>query len=530
MALKSESADFTTSERIGALTRKNTRLASALKAAQQELAALHEQIEGLNQPPLSAGLVLCTEARKKRADIWLGGRKIVAEIAQSLSASQLYPGQEVLLNEHLVIVEVRPQAAGGEVVLCRQTLSKGRILALVRPDEEQVFQLAGELVGKVKAGDLLCVDLRAKIALSIIPHTEVSELILAEPPETSYTDIGGLEEQLQVIHESIEMPLLYPDLYRKFSLQPPRGVLLYGPPGCGKTMIAKAVANSIGKQLTASSPTNGAASSSVHREAYFLNIKGPQLLNKYVGESERQIRLIFERARELAKAGSVVVIFFDEMESLFRIRGAGRSSDVETTIVPQLLSEIDGVEALDNVVIIGASNREDMLDPAILRPGRLDLKLYVGRPNAGGIRQILKLNLHSDTPFSSSLYADTDMDTDTIIENLVTSCAAQLEQKNESTALAKMTLTNGETKILYFADVLSGAVVANIVKRAKQLAIRDIIRKTDDGLRAEHLAIATRQQWQEILGLIKTDSPQEWAKVTGINTGEITAIERLYHT
>lgn len=506
-------------EEIAALTRKNTRLASALKAAQQELVSLHQQITLLNQTPLSCGIVLNTQAAKRRADVWIGGRKIVAEIDQKLIASKIYPGQEVLLNEHLVVTEVRDSPQSGEVVLTREVYPNDSALVMIRPDEEQILTLSSELSGKVNPGDLLQVDLKAKIAFRKVPKSEVNELVLCEAPDISYAQIGGLEKQIATIKDTIELPLLHPQMYQKFELKPPRGILLYGPPGCGKTMIAKAIANSLSQQMQQNH------SGFFQAKTYFLNIKGPQLLNKYVGESERQIRLLFTRARELAQAGAIVVIFFDEMEALFRIRGAGKSSDIETTIVPQLLAEIDGVEQLDNVVIIGASNREDMLDPAILRPGRLDLKLHIDRPSPQGIKEILKLYVSENIPLDSALKQEfPDHTPSTIITWLIDKTCDRILQRTPDSEIAKLTFRDGSTRLLYQADLISGAVLANIVARAKQLAIKETLLGHATGLKLTHLYTAVSSEWEENLTLSQETSPQEWAKICGLPVSELVTI------
>ncbi|MDO5747629.1 MAG: proteasome ATPase [Actinomycetaceae bacterium] len=520
-------------DHCGVLTRKNTRLASALAAARQELATMHSEVERLNTPPLSYGTILKTDPMKRRADVWLGGRKVCAVIAESVVASNLKPGDQVRLNDHLVITEVAEDERCGDVVFVKEIIDKQTILAVVRQDEEQVLSLADTIVGTVSAGDAVVADMKARIALYVIQRAEVNELLLEEPPNVTYDDVGGLGPQIESIRDSIELPFLYPDLYRQYNLHPPRGVLLYGPPGCGKTLIAKAVANSLGKRASEAAATTSSdknvdavlqAAGAEQRRAYFLNIKGPQLLNKYVGETERQIRLIFGRARELAGQGIPVVIFFDEMDSLFRIRGTGKSSDVETTVVPQLLSEIDGVEALDNVVIIGASNREDMLDPAIVRPGRLDIKICIERPNKEGAKEIFALYLTPDLPIDSDTIAEYG-GVEEAIEALIDQAAQDLFQKTDKTAMIDLTFASGRHATVYQADLVSGAMIANIVSRAKKMAIKDTISGQGGGLNPTYLSEAIRQERLENLDIPASQTPEEWARISGYRAEKVVALD-----
>src|SRR5918999_3336518 len=263
-----------------------------------------------------------------------------------------------------------------------------------------------------RVGDSLLYDPRSGHVLERLPKEEIEELVLEEIPDVTYANIGGLGTQIEDIRDAVEMPFLYAELFREHQLRPPKGVLLYGPPGCGKTLIAKAVANSLAQQVREKTGREG-----VH--SYFLNVKGPELLNKYVGETERQIRVIFQRAKEKAQEGFPVIVFFDEMDSIFRIRGSGISSDVENTIVPQLLSEIDGVETLKNVMVIGASNREDLIDPAILRPGRLDVKIKIERPDHGAAADIMSKYLTIDIPIHDDEVKRAGGQPDTAVRRMV---------------------------------------------------------------------------------------------------------------
>ena len=489
------------SEHAGVLSRKNTHLANALRAARQELAALHEDIKALQLPPLAHATVLAVDATARTADVSIAGRRHRVGVGPAVVSSSLHPGDDVVLNEHLVITATCPSPRFGEVVTVKETYDDGTVLVLARHDEEQVLSLSETLSDhRPRVGDALVADLAVRMALRPVVRSEVEELVLEEVPDVGYGDIGGLGEQIELIRDAVELPFLHPDLYREHRLTPPRGVLLYGPPGCGKTLIAKAVAASLG--------------AGGRGEAYFLNIKGPQLLDKYVGETERRIRVIFARAREKAATGVPVVVFFDEMDSLFRTRGSGRSSDVETTVVPQMLAEIDGVDELDNVVVIGATNREDMIDPAILRPGRLDVKIRIGRPDRRGAAEILATYLTPDLPISEELmvaHGDAQSAVDALIEQVIEA----LYTRRRATEMVELTRADGQVEILHVADLVSGAMLANIVDRAKKVAVKDLVTKGRRGLTSEHLRRAVIEEILENEGLPATVHPDDWARVSG---------------
>lgn len=493
-------------EHAQVITRKNTRLASALAAARQELATLHQEIDRLTAPPLSFGTYLRTvDALERTVDITTAGRRMRVRVSQSVPLGGLEPGTTVLLDDHLSVVATSEADDAGEIVVVEQRLDPDHVLVVVRGEDTRVLRLAGDLAReRLRLGDSLLADLREGYALRRILRAEVEDLLLEEAPATSWEAIGGLDDAIEQIRDAVELPLTHPELFTRYGLRPPKGVLLYGPPGCGKTLIAKAIATSL-------SATSGT-------DAYFLNIKGPQLLDKYVGETERRIRLIFARARDKAALGLPVVIFFDEMESLFRTRGSGVSSDVETTVVPQLLAEIDGVEELRNVIVIGASNREDMIDPAILRPGRLDVKIRIDRPNADGAAAILARYLTADLPIAETEIADAGGVGEAIAAMRARTLDA-LFARTEATALLTVRRRSSARETWHLADLVSGAMIANIVDRAKNAAIKTELATGTGGLTTAHLLAAVAREVTENADLPGASDPEEWARVVGRGHG-----------
>ncbi|HET8603162.1 MAG TPA: proteasome ATPase, partial [Marmoricola sp.] len=430
-------------------------------------------------------------------------------------------GQEVMLNEALNVVAALDFEKVGEVVMLKEFLADGdRLLVIANADEERVVRLAQPLHGTMlRAGDSLLLDAKSGYAYERVPKSEVEELVLEEVPDIDYASIGGLAGQIDQIRDAVELPYLYPDVFREHQLKPPKGVLLYGPPGCGKTLIAKAVANSLAKKVAARTGQEG--------KSYFLNIKGPELLNKYVGETERHIRLVFQRAREKASGGTPVIVFFDEMDSLFRTRGSGVSSDVENTIVPQLLSEIDGVEGLENVIVIGASNREDMIDPAILRPGRLDVKIKIERPDAESARDIFSKYLTSSLPLHPDDLQEFGNDRDATVAGMIRATVERMYTESEENRFLEVTYANGDKEVLYFKDFNSGAMIQNIVDRAKKMAIKDLLDSNQKGLRVQHLLQACVDEFKENEDLPNTTNPDDWARISGKKGERIVFIRTL---
>jgi proteasome-associated ATPase len=498
---------------------QNEKLVEVLRAEREKIAALKEEVEKLARPPATFGVYL-TENEDGSIDVFTGGRKMRVNVDPEIDHTRFRKGVEVILNEALNVVDVLDLEVIGEVTTIKQLLGEDRAVLVGRGDEEVVAMLSQSVRGHLRVGDLVLYDPRSGYALEGLPKEEVEEVILEEIPDVSYEDIGGLAGQIEDIRDAVELPFLYAELFAEHKLPPPKGVLLYGPPGCGKTLIAKAVAHSLAQQVAEKTGQKDAHS-------YFLNIKGPELLNKYVGETERQIRLIFQRAKEKSAEGFPVIVFFDEMDSLFRTRGSGISSDVENTIVPQLLSEIDGVEGLKNVIVIGASNREDMIDPAILRPGRLDVKIKIERPDGDAARQILAKYLTPDVPLHDSELEAAGGDRERTTRRMIDITVDRMYAASEENRFLEVTYQSGDKEVLYFKDFNSGAMIENIVRRAKKMAIKRFLSQGEKGLKLEDLITAIRDEFKENEDLPNTTNPDDWARISGKKGERIVYIRTL---
>jgi proteasome-associated ATPase len=511
--------------RAGALADRNDRLTATLRDAREQLLALKEEVDRLAQPPSGYGIFL-ERFDDGTVDIFTSGRKLRVAVSPDVDKDTLRHGQEVMLNEAMNVVAARGFERVGEVVMLKEILEGGdRALVIGHTDEERVAHISGELQkSALRAGDSLLMEPRSGFVYERIPKSEVEELVLEEVPDIDYADIGGLSRQIEQIRDAVELPFLHADLFREHKLRPPKGILLYGPPGCGKTLIAKAVANSLAKKVAEMREDGQSAS---HARSYFLNIKGPELLNKYVGETERHIRLVFQRAREKASEGTPVIVFFDEMDSVFRTRGSGVSSDVENTIVPQLLSEIDGVEGLENVIVIGASNREDMIDPAILRPGRLDVKIKIERPDAEAARDIFAKYITADLPIHMDDLAEHGGHPGATVDAMIQNTVERMYTESEENRFLEVTYANGDKETLYFKDFNSGAMIQNIVDRAKKMAIKDLLTTQQRGLRIQHLLAACVDEFRENEDLPNTTNPDDWARISGKKGERIVYIRTL---
>jgi proteasome-associated ATPase len=505
---------------VSQLATQNDRLTATLRDARDQIVALKAEVDRLAQPPNTFG-VYYGPAEDGTVEVISSGRKMRVAISPSVEIEDLRPGQEVMLNEAFNVVAAREFERTGEIVILKELLDDDRALVVAHADEERVVHLAGLLRGeRLRIGDAFTMESRSGFIFEKIPRSEVEELVLEEVPDIDYTDIGGLGPQIEQIRDAVELPFLHPELFREHGLKPPKGILLYGPPGCGKTLIAKAVARSLAKKAA---EARGLKES----KSYFLNVKGPELLNKYVGETERHIRLIFSRAREKASEGTPVVVFFDEMDSLFRTRGSGVSSDVETTIVPQLLSEIDGVERLENVIVIGASNREDMIDPAILRPGRLDVKIKIQRPDAEAARDIFTKYLTPNLPLHASDLGANGGSPSATVDAMIQRTVERMYTESEENQFLEVTYANGDKEVLYFKDFNSGAMIQNIVDRAKKMAIKDLLETGRRGIRVEHLLAACVDEFKENEDLPNTTNPDDWARISGKKGERIVYIRTI---
>jgi len=506
---------------LAATSAHNERLMATLREARDQIVVLKAEVDRLAEPPSGYGVFL--EAFDDGSiDIFTSGRKMRVVASPEIDIAHLKAGQEVVLNESLNVVAVREFERHGEIVMLKEILEDGvRALVVGHTDEERVVRLAAPLLGAtLRSGDSLLLEPRSQYVYERIPKTEVEELVLEEVPDIDYEDIGGLAAQIEEIRDAVELPYLHADLFREHQLRPPKGILLYGPPGCGKTLIAKAVANSLAKKVAE-------VEGRPEGRSFFLNIKGPELLNKYVGETERHIRLVFQRAREKASEGMPVIVFFDEMDSLFRTRGSGVSSDVENTIVPQLLSEIDGVEGLENVIVIGASNREDMIDPAILRPGRLDVKIKIQRPDAQGAADIFSKYLTPDLPLHPDDVAEHGGSRELTCDAMIQRAVERMYTESEENRFLEVTYANGDKEVLYFKDFNSGAMIENIVARAKKSAIKDFLELGQRGIRVQHMLSACVDEFRENEDLPNTTNPDDWARISGKKGERIVFIRTL---
>jgi proteasome-associated ATPase len=508
-----------TRDRLDRAVAQNDKLSAVLEEAREQLGVLREEVEKLTSPPNNFGTVLEIND-DGTLDILTGSRKLRVAAQPSVEVKKLKIGQEVILNEAFNIIDIRYFEAAGDILRVRETMDDGRVVVIAHADEEKVLKRSDATADVfLRAGDYVRIDTKTNLILEKLERPEVEELVLEEVPDITYRDVGGLADQIEQIRDTVELPYLYRDLFKEYELEPPKGILLYGPPGCGKTLIAKAVANSLAKKVSERTGNPDVRS-------YFLNIKGPELLNKWVGETERQIRLIFQRAKEKSEEGVPVIVFFDEMDSLFRTRGTGISSDVESTIVPQLLSELDGVEALKNVVVIGASNREDLIDPAILRPGRLDVKVKINRPNSTAAREIYRIYLSDATPLDPEDGNPEDSVADRIMALIDETVDAMYSEDKENEFL-EVTYASGDRETLYFKDFSSGAMIENIVRRAKKDAIKRLIAGGQGGVRQDDLINAIKQEFREQEDLPNTTNPDDWAKVSGKKGERIVYVRTL---
>jgi proteasome-associated ATPase len=499
--------------------KQNEKLVSTLQEAKSQIEALRAEVEKLTAPP-SSYAIFSSMNEDGTGNVFLSGRKMKVSVHPSIKRAGLRKGQEVVLNEALNVIEVKGFDSQGEVVRLKDVLEGGRALVTLHFDEEKVADLADPLIAeRLSVGDHLLYDPRSGYVIEKLPKSEAEELVLEEVPDIDYEHIGGLQKELEQVRDAVELPFLHPHIFSEYKLSAPKGVLLYGPPGCGKTLIAKAVANSIAKKL-------GHLAGKEIR-SYFLHVKGPELLNKYVGESERQVREVFKKAKERAADGHPVIVFFDEMDALFRTRGTGISSDIESTIVPQFLSEIDGVERLRNVIVIGASNRQDLIDPAVLRAGRLDVKVKVGRPDATAARDIFSKYVSTELPFAEDELAQYGGDRKAFVERLTALTVEMMYASSEENKFIEVTYANGEKEVLYFKDFASGALIEGIVSRAKKYAVKRVIAQEGAGLRSDDLVRAIREEFKEHEDLPNTTNPDDWAKIAGKKGEKIIHIRTI---
>jgi proteasome-associated ATPase len=513
---------YETQRELMAAERRNKRLTSTLQEAKEKLQILKEKVAQLSAPPNNYGVFLGAN-EDDTVDIDISGRKWRVNIDPALKGKPLAVGQEVIVNSGMNVVAIKSAERHGDVVKIKERIEDELAIVSLRTDEERVVRIAESLKAEpLKTGDNVLLNHTTSMLMEKLPKREVEDLLLEEVPDIGYTDIGGLDTQIEAIRDAIELPYLYPKEYEEFNLSPPKGVLLYGPPGCGKTLIARAVASSIAERVREESGNDEV-------RGYFINIKGPELLNKYVGETERKIREVFQKARDKSREGFPVIIFFDEMDSLFRSRGMGISSDMESTLVPQFLSEIDGVENLRDVIVIGASNRQDLLDPAVLRPGRLDIKIKIDRPNQDGAKDIFAVYLTPQLPFAKESCQQFAGDTQAVADHFIDEAVREMYATTDENRFIEVTYARGERETLFFKDFVSGAMIENIVSRAKKAAIKRFIGSngTDKGMCLDDLKAAIREEYHENEDLPNTTNPDDWAKISGRKGEKIVNIRAL---
>jgi len=506
-------------DQVGDAERQNEKLVGALQEAKQQIELLKEEVDKLCAPPNSYGVYMRTN-KDGTAEIVIDGKQMRVNIHPNVDTSHFEDGQLVVLNEAFNVVEGAGFTSRGEITSVVDLLGDGRAIVLGHTDEERVVTLSEPLRReRIKVGDHILVDPRTQYAFEKMPKSAVEEVALEEVPDVTYEQIGGLGEQVAILRDAIELPYLHPEVFAEHQLHPPKGILLYGPPGCGKTLIAKAVANALAKRIE--------EKTGKQTPAYFLNVKGPELLNKYVGETEHKIREVFKRAREKASEDVPVVIFFDEMDSLFRMRGSGISSDMEATVVAQFLSEIDGVESLRNVIVIGASNRQDLIDPAVLRPGRLDLKVKVNRPDKQAAYEIFTKYLTPDLPFHAETQERYGSDKSKIVDGMLRDTLDRMYSTSDENKFLEVTYAKGEREIFYFKDFSSGAMIENIVARAKKMAVKRLIDHNERGIQLEDLQQAVRDEFKENEDLPNTTNPDDWARISGRKGERIINVRTL---
>ena len=507
---------------------------------------MQRDLNALTSPPLPYGYVARLFVEDQMVDIVMGNERRKVNVLSEIDVAKLKIGQRVTLaaaNLAILSVDEEWEKIGQEAKVSA-LLDNGAARVITHLDETRDVMLAEPLREmKIREGDILLTS--GYFAFSKLPKVEADELLLERVPEISFSQIGGLKNQIYTLLEAIEYPALYPELFKMHKLKPTKGILIYGPPGCGKTLLAKAVANRLAQKTREKIGKDNIW-------AYFINIKGPELLNKYVGETERKIREVFYRAKEKASEGCPVIIFFDEFESLFRTRGSGISSDVESTNVPQFLSMMDGVEELNNIVVIGASNRQDLIDPAVLRPGRFDLKVKVDRPDKIDAKEILKIYITSDLPWGEDSEGKqyvgqknhsvidrlhggnrymVDLSTpELVVEHMINVVVEYLyydgrpvawtdrrgNQLEYNTECIEITWADGEIKMLHIKDILvSGAMIESVISRVKKAAIRRAVTTGKQGIRMIDFYESIRDEIKESSDLPNTNNPDDWAKIIG---------------